>query len=106
MKKLLAMLFVAILLVVGVSAAETVIYSNDFSDEATLWDFTQYNIQWEVRDGGLYLTEEPTPSAGKLNMDDAFGFILYNGAADLANYVIDVDLMNANTQTGVIFRAQ
>ena len=106
MKKLLAMLFVAILLVVGVSAAETVIYSNDFSDEATLWDFTQYNIQWEVRDGGLYLTEEPTPSAGTLNMDDAFGFILYNGAADLANYVIDVDLMNANTQTGVIFRAQ
>ncbi|MBR5538826.1 MAG: hypothetical protein IKU61_02900 [Clostridia bacterium] len=106
MKKFLSMLFVAIILVVGVSAAETVIYENDFSDPATLWDFTQYRLNWEVRDGGLYMTDTPTPGAGKINIKSDFGFILYNGAANLDNYVVDVDLMNARTQTGVIVRAQ
>ena len=106
MKKFLVMLFAAILLVVGVSAAETVIYENDFSDPATLWDFTQYRMQWEIRDGGLYLTEEPAAGAGKINLATDFGFILYNGGTNLSNYVIDVDLMNARTQSGVIFRSQ
>ncbi len=106
MKKFLAMLFVAILLVVGVSAAETVIYQNDFSDPATLWDFTQYRMEWEVRDGGLYMTETALAAAGKVDPASTFGHIVYNNPTTLDNYVIDVDLYNARTQTGVIVRSQ
>lgn len=45
------------LLAISASAAETVIYENDFSDAATLSDFKQYRAEWEIKDGGLYLTD-------------------------------------------------
>ena len=106
MKKLIVMLFAALLLILGVSAAETVIYENDFSDPATLWDFTQYRMKWEIRDGGLYMTEEATEAAGKVDIKDTIGQIIYNAPTELSNYVIDVDFMNACTQSGVIVRSQ
>ena len=103
MKKFLAILFVAILLAVGVSAAETVIYENDFSDPATLWDFTQYGLNWEIRDGGLYMTDTLAPAAPKGTNS---GHILYNAPQALDNYVVDVDFMHAGNQSGVVVRAQ
>ncbi|MBR5539092.1 MAG: copper amine oxidase N-terminal domain-containing protein [Clostridia bacterium] len=106
MKKLLVMLLATVLLTFTVCAAETVIYENDFSDPATLWDFTQYRMRWEVRDGGLYMTDEPLSEAGKVNINDAIGQILYIAPEELTDYVVDVDLMKACTQSGVIVRSQ
>ena len=45
--------FLCTLCVLG---AETVLYENDFSDPATLSDFTQYRHGWEIRDGALRAT--------------------------------------------------
>ncbi len=103
MKKLLTILLVVALLAIGASAAETVLYQNDFSDPATLWDFTQYGKKWEVRDGGLYMTKDNLEAAPK---GTNAGHILYNANTTMDNYVIDVDFMNVCSQSGVVVRSQ
>ena len=61
MKKVYIALFTVLVLLfvatASVSAAEYVYYENDFSDPSTLGDFKQYRMEWEIRDGGLYLTD-------------------------------------------------
>ena len=89
----------ASLLAVGVFAAETVIYENDFSDPNTLSDFNQYSFEWAIKDGGLYYT------GTKTNSKADFGHILYNGGASLTDYIVEVDYMNVQTAGGVVFRS-
>ena len=54
------LLLLAAVLCLGTFAAEKVLYENDFSDPATLSDFKQYRLRWEIKNGGLYLTDTPT----------------------------------------------
>ena len=88
----------AALLCTGVFAAETVIYENDFSNPATIADFNQYSFEWAIKDGGLYYT------GTKTNSKADFGHILYNGGANLTDYIVEVDYMNIQTAGGVTFR--
>ena len=90
-------------LVLSASADETVFYENDFSDESTLSDFKQYRMTWEIRDGGLYLTDEREDAVEKVT--DAFAHIILQLDEPLTDYVIEVDYMNVQTSGGVIFNA-
>ena len=108
MKKLLlclCTLALAAALAVGVFAAETVIYENDFSDPSTLSDFEQYRLEWEIKDGGLYLTENMDPTVSNQNLDTTFSHIIYKTDEVLTDYVVEVDYMNIQTAGGIIFRA-
>jgi len=103
MKRLLFLLCIllGVILTFGVSAAETVFYENDFSDPSTLSDFKQYRMTWEIRDGGLHLTEEREDKVQKIT--DAFAHIVYQAKEPLTDYVVEVDYMQAQTSGGVIF---
>ena len=90
-------------LIMSVSANETVFYENDFSDPATLSDFKQYRMTWEIRDGGLYLTDEREDTVEKIT--DAFSHIILQLDEPLTNYVVEVDYMNVQTSGGVIFNS-
>ena len=92
----LSVVLIAACLSVGVLAAETVIYENDFSDPSTLSDFKQYCMEWEISDGGLRLTED------KL----VWSHIVYQADAPLTEYVVSVDYMNVQTAGGVLFNVQ
>ncbi len=83
-----------------VSAADegTVVYENDFSDPATIADFKQFRAKWEITDGKLYVTE---PAEG---IND-FAFILLNKDVTWRNYVVEADLENIQSSTGIICRA-
>ena len=109
MKKILLSLLTVILLgaltVIGVFAAETVIYENDFSDPSTLDDFEQYIQEWEIKDGGLYITGNFLPKAKNKNIDTAFPYLIYDGGEDLKDYIVEVDYMNVQTAGGIIFRS-
>ena len=105
MKKILlatlAALVLMLSLIFGAAAADYVYYENDFSDPATLSDFTQYRGEWSVVDGQLMLT-----GVGGLAMD-AQAFLLYTkdeGAINLTDYIIDVDMLNIQSQAGPLFR--
>ncbi|MBQ4150826.1 MAG: hypothetical protein IJC81_03365 [Clostridia bacterium] len=107
MKKLLLCLSVVVLaatLAIGAFAAETVIYENDFSDPSTLRDFKQYRMVWEIKDGGLYLTDEFTTSNGA-SVDTSFAHIIYQAKETYKDYILEVDYMNVQTAGGIIFRA-
>ncbi len=84
---------------------ETVIYKNDFSDPSTLSDFTQYRMQWEIKNGGLYMTNTAISGAPSVNASNVYGVCLYNSKEPLDNYIVDVDFHNACTQSGVVVRS-
>ncbi len=108
MKKFLLSLCVVALsavLALGVFAAETVIYENDFSNPATLNDFEQYCQEWEIKDGGLYLTENFLPDAEIKKLDASFAHIIYQADEKLSDYIVEVDYMNIQTAGGIVFRA-
>lgn len=88
-------------LVFGAAAADFVYYENDFSDASTLADFKQFRGEWEIVDGQLMLT-----GVGGLQMD-AQAFLLFTkdeGAINLTDYIIDVDMLNIQSQAGPLFR--
>ena len=70
-------------------AAETVIYENDFSDPSTLRDFKQYRQEWEIKDGGLYLTETFFAEADKQSLDTSFAHIIYQTNEKLTDYIVE-----------------
>ncbi len=102
----LCMAVLAVLLAVSVFAEETVIYENDFSDPSTLSDFEQYRMTWEIRDGGLYLTDKVEAGIDKPALADCFAHIIYQAKEPLTDYIVEVDYMNVQTSGGVIFNAQ
>ena len=104
MKKIIVMLCVAVLLAVCVSAAETVIYQNDFSDAFSLYDFKQYRAEWEIRDGALYLTDRGTDA--KAAKDNNFSHIVYQAPTPLSEYILEVDVFDARSSAGVLFNVQ
>lgn len=98
-------LLLAAMLTVGAFAAETVLYENDFSDPATLSDFTQYRLQWEIKNGGLYLTDVPTDTMPYETDNECYAHILYVPQEPLTDYIVEADYMNLQTAGGLIFRA-
>ena len=105
MKKLIAIVITCMLLVLGmamtVGAAEYVYYENDFSDPATITDFTQYRGEWEIVDGKLMLT-----GIGDLGMEQ-FCHILFTkdeGIMNLTDYIAEVDLINIQSSAGILVR--
>ena len=105
MKKLIAIVITCMLLVLGmtmtVGAAEYVYYENDFSDPATLSDFTQYRGEWGIVDGKLMLT-----GIGDLGMEQ-FCHILFTkdeGIINLTDYIAEVDLINIQSSAGILVR--
>ena len=108
MKKFLLCLSVmalAALMAIGVFAAETVIYENDFSNPVTISDFVQYRMEWEIKDGGLYLTKDFIDGTSGASLDTSFSHIIYQSNQKLTDYIIEVDYMNIQTAGGIIFRA-
>ena len=105
MKKLFVALLASALLLLGmavaVGAAEYVYYENDFSDPATLADFTQYRGEWGIVDGQLMLT-----GIGELDMDSQAWMLFTKDAGinNLTDYILEVDMMNIQTQGGPLFR--
>lgn len=105
MKKLIAIVITCMLLVLGmamtVGAAEYVYYENDFSDPATLSDFTQYRGEWGIVDGKLMLT-----GIGDLGMEQ-FCHVLFTkdeGIMNLTDYIAEVDLINIQSSAGILVR--
>ena len=103
MKRILAVTLLIAMLVPlwAVQASDTVIYENDFSDPSTISDFSQYRHAWEIKDGALRCTSKSLDRS----VTDTFSHILYNAEAPLADYVVEVDYMNARTTGGIVFRA-
>ncbi len=83
------------------SKTEYVFYQNDFSDPATIADFTQYRGDWTIKDGALYYTAVTTGFEATSN----FSFILYSGNHDanlLQNYTVEFDVLNSQTAVGLL----
>lgn len=105
MKKIYAALLTALLLALSltaiVGAAEYVYYENDFSDPATLSDFTQYRGEWGIVDGQLCLI-----GLGEISMDEQAWMLFTKDAAvmNLTDYILEVDMNNIQTQAGPLFR--
>ncbi len=73
-------------------------YENDFSDATTLGDFKQYCANWEIKDGVLQIASKKT----------GFGdntWVLFNTEDKLTDYIIEVDMLDHQTSSGVIFRS-
>ncbi|MBR5011719.1 MAG: hypothetical protein IKY12_04100, partial [Clostridia bacterium] len=83
-----------------------VIYENDFSDPATLAHFKQYRMNWEIKNGGLYLTDKFIDGTTGTSLDTSFAHLVYQAPEIYSDYVIEVDYMNVQTAGGVIFRSQ
>lgn len=109
MKKLLIVLLTFMLLSIGVAAAVPVnpvsdegavlVYQNTFDDASAISDFTQYRGTWSVVDGTLRLTDYSS---------NTNSFIIYNGDSDitsLADYIVEVDMLNSQGATGLVARA-
>lgn len=108
MKKLsflMALILVLSLSAFAVSAEDSldeyVVYENDFSDAATLNDFTQYIVAYAIQDGKLVVTG---PQQGD-DTGSVFGFIIYNGTEKYKNFKVDVDVENVQTSTGIVIRS-
>lgn len=104
MKKLFAILLSALLLTFGMAifanATEYVYYENDFSDAATISDFTQYRGEWAIENGVLKLA-----GAGKVGIEDQV-FMLYtadDAIMNLTDYILEVDI-TPNALAGVLAR--
>ncbi len=104
-KLLLCLSLVAVFFSMRAFAAETVIYENDFSDPTTLGDFVCYGQQWEIKNGGLYLTETFLPEAQNTDVNTSFSHLIYQTEETLTDYVIEVDYRNIRTAGGIVFRA-
>ena len=100
--KILALAIIIYAFAVTAFAAETVIYENDFSDASTLSDFKEYRSEWEIRDGALYMTDVVIGTASS----EHFSHLIYQGADNLTNYIIDVDMRNVQTSAGILFNVQ
>ena len=107
--KLLCVALAALLLLgvlpFAVSADEgEVIYQNDFSDPATLADFDQHRVAFEIRDGALYVAG---PAEGFTDdpQQGFFGWLIYNKEVSAADYQVDVDVFNAHTAAAIVARA-
>ena len=105
MKKLLTIIVVSVLLVMSfaviANAADYVYYENDFSSADSLKDFKQIRGEWSIVDGKLMLT-----GVGNIGMEEQ-AFLLFNkdaGIMNLTDYVAEVDVLNLQTQCGIIFR--
>ncbi len=105
MKKIIICLCMVMFFAIGAFAAETVIYENDFSNPQTLDDFVQYCQEWEIRDGGLYLTDTFLPTAEEKSLEKSFAHIIYQPSSKLTDYIVEVDYMNVQTAGGIVFRA-
>ncbi len=109
MKKFLICLFafaMCAVLAMGALAAETVIYENDFSNPNTINDFKAYRMYWDIKDGGLYLSEDFIDGTQGASLDTSFAHLIYQTDEKLTDYIIEVDYMNIQTAGGVIFRSQ
>lgn len=82
--------------------AKYIVYENDFSDPSTISQFSQYRIGWEIRDGALWVTggDAEHPDTGS-----TFGHIILNQSEKWKNYIVEVDVKNVQTSTGVIARS-
>lgn len=83
---------------------EYVFYENDFSDAATISDFTQYRGEWTIKNGGLYYSALTAGFDATTN----FSFILYSANHDanlLKNYTVEADVCNVQTAAGIISHA-
>ena len=105
MKKIILCLCMVMIFAIGTFAAETVIYENDFSNPKTLDDFVQYCQEWEIRDGGLYLTDTFLPTAEEKSLEKSFAHIIYQSSSQLTDYIVEVDYMHVQTAGGIFFRA-
>lgn len=86
------------------SKSEYVFYSNDFSDPATISDFTQYRGEWTIKNGGLYYSALTSGFDATSN----FSFILYTANHDanlLKNYTVEADIYNVQTSAGILTHA-
>ena len=99
------LLLLAAVLCLGTFAAEKVLYENDFSNPATLSDFKQYRLRWEIKNGGLCLTDTPTDTMPYGLDGSVYAHILYQPKEPLVDYIVEADYMNLQTAGGVIFRA-
>ena len=104
MKKFLIMLCVVALLAIGASAAETVLYQNDFTDPITIFDFQQYRADWEIHDGALWITDSNIKTDAKA--DDNHSHIVYQAAEPFENYIVEVDMLNVHATASIIFNVQ
>ena len=100
--------FAAALLVFGAlsisasAAVDEVVYENDFSDPATLADFTSYIVDFEIKDGKLWVKG---PKEGVDNTaGDKFGFLIYNKGDTLKDYKVEADISDAQTMAGLLAR--
>ena len=88
-------------------AKDVVIYENDFSDPATIADFKGYRLAWEIRDGGLYLTDTQDAECAGEDMASFFAHIIWQAPKALPeNYVVEVDAYNVQTSTGIVFNVE
>ena len=101
---LVSVMLLAAMFAIGTFAAETVIYENDFSDPSTLKDFEQYRTEWEIKDGGLYITDNFITDVGA-SVETSFSHIIYKSSEKFTNYIVEVDYMNIQTAGGIIFNA-
>ena len=104
MKKFLIMMCLVALFAIGASAAETVLYQNDFSDPMSIFDFMTYRAVWDIRDGALYITDENVKQ-DTVDVDNYSHIIFYTSEA-YENYIIEVDMLDVQTSAGVIFNSQ
>ena len=105
LKKILCLAIAAIMLCgmsFTVSAADdgTVVYENDFSDPATLADFNQFRSVWEIKDGKLWITGP----ADDITDTETFGHIILNKNVTWRNYIVEADIENVQTSTGIVCR--
>ncbi len=98
----LCVLVFSMAMIAAAGAAEYLYYENDFSDLSTLEDFTQCRGEWGIVDGQLMLT-----GLGELQLGEEHGIILYTkdpAVMNLTDYIVDVDILNVQTQAGALFR--
>ena len=81
-------------------AVPTVVYENDFSDPATLADFNQFRSVWEIKDGKLWITGP----ADDITDTETFGHIILNKNVTWRNYIVEADIENVQTSTGIVCR--
>ncbi len=88
---------------ISASAAEDkwLYYENDFSNAATLADFKQYRGNWEIKDGVLQVASEKT---GFEDTGAIWTWVMFDTEDKLTDYIIEVDMLNHQTSSGILFR--
>lgn len=89
---------------IDMSVTDYVYYENDFSNPATLSDFTQYRGDWAIRNGGLYYDAATDGFKETSN----FSFILFSKDHDanlLTDYTVEADVVNSQTAAGILSHA-